>query len=158
MLKNHKSNDGQAILEFAYVLPFIMIVILGVIEFGVLFYDQAVVTNAAREGARSGIVFTKDSIGNYWSEATMQAKVQQAVNDYVQGRLITFGSPTSVTTTATRSGNVHADGIDFYEYAPETIGTLEVTVAYQYDYLAIPNFMGWGDSINLTAESTMRLE
>ena len=158
MMKKHKSNDGQAILEFAYVLPFIMIVILGVIEFGVLFYDQAVVTNAAREGARAGIVFTKDSAGNYWSEETMQAKVQQTVNDYLQGKLITFGSLSSVTTTATRSGHVYADGIDFYEYTPETIGTLDVAVSYQYDYLAIPNFMGWGDTINLSAESTMRLE
>lgn len=159
MFKKFRSNDGQAILEFAYVLPFLMIVVLGVIEFGILFYDQAVITNASREGARAGIAFQKDSSGNYWSEAEMQAKVEQTVNDYLQGRLVTFGPIGSITTTATRSGNVYADGIDYYEYTPATIGKLEVAVAYQHDYLAIPRFLGWGgDTIDLSAETTMRLE
>jgi len=159
MTRKLKSDDnGQAILEFAYVLPFLMIVVLGVIEFGVLFYDQAVVTSATREGARAGIVFQKDSAGNYWSEAEMQAKVQQTVNDYLQGRLISFGPATSVTTTATRGGNVYADGVDYYEYAPGNIGKLEVAVAYQHEYLAIPNFIGFGDTVNLAAETIMRLE
>lgn len=158
MVRKHSSNEGQAMIEFAYVLPFLMIVVLGIIEFGVLFYDQAVVTSASREGARAGIVLQKDSNGYYWSEEAMQAKVQQTVNDYLQGRLISFGSASSITTTATRSGNVYADGIDYYEYAPGNIGKLDVAVAYQHNYLAIPNFMGWGDTINLSGETTMRLE
>lgn len=158
MTRKHKSENGQAIIEFAYVLPFLIIIVLGIIEFGVLFYDQAVVTSASREGARAGIVFNRDSLGNYWSEEAMEAKVQQAVNDYLQARLISFGSTPVVTTTATRSGNIYQDGIDFYEYAPENIGKLEVDVAYQHEYLSMPNFMGWGDSINLSAQTTMRLE
>lgn len=158
MIGKLRSDDGQAVLEFAYILPLVMIVVLGIIEFGVLFYDQAVVTNASREGARAGIVFQKDSAGNYWSAADMQAKVQQTVNDYLQGRLITFGPLGSVTATATRSGNVYADGINYYEYNPGAIGTLEVAVAYQHDYLTIPKLMGWGDTIGLSATTTMRLE
>jgi len=158
MFRKLRSKDGQAVLEFAYVLPFVMIIVLGIIEFGILFYDQAVVTGASREGARVGIVFQKDSEGNYWSEAEMLAAVQQTVNDYLQGRLISFGSIDSVETTATRSGNVYTGGIDYYEYNPGSIGTLEVAVAYQHDYLAVPDFLGWGDSIDISARTTMRLE
>lgn len=158
MTKKHKPDNGQAILEFAYVLPFLMIVVLGVIEFGVLFYDQAVVTNASREGARVGIVFQKDTEGNYWSEDAMEAEVQQAVQDYLQGRLISFGSSPAISTTATRSGNVSSEGIDYYDTAPGNIGKLEVAVDYQHEYLAIPSFLGWGDSINLDAQTIMRLE
>ena len=55
------SNRGQAIIEFAFVLPLLCIMILGIIEFGVLFYDKAVVTNASREGARAAIAFQTDA-------------------------------------------------------------------------------------------------
>lgn len=158
MIRKPRSDDGQAILEFAYVLPFLLIVVLGVIEFGVLFYDQAVITSASREGARAGIVCHKDHYGNYWSLDEMQAKVQETVNEYLQGRLITFGPAGTVTTTATRSGAIHSDGIDYYEYTPESIGTLDVAVNYQHTYLAVPDFFGWGDSLNLSASTTMRLE
>jgi Flp pilus assembly protein TadG len=158
MVKKPRSDNGQAVLEFAYVLPFLMIVVLGIIEFGVLFYDQAVITSASREGARVGIVCQKDIYGNYWSEAEMKAKVRQTVNDYLQGRLITFGQLNPVAITATRSGNIHTDGINYYEYTPESIGTLEVAVNYQHTYLAVPSFFGWGDTLNLSAATTMRLE
>jgi Flp pilus assembly protein TadG len=39
MIRKLKSNKGQAVLEFAYVLPFLMIVVLGIIEFGAHFLD-----------------------------------------------------------------------------------------------------------------------
>ena len=78
------SNKGQAIVELAYVLPLLVAIVLGIIEFGVLFYDQAVLTNAAREGARVGMAFQTDSGGDYWSEAEMQTDVQRAVNNYLR--------------------------------------------------------------------------
>lgn len=50
-------QSGAAIVEFAIVLPVLLIFIFGIIEFGFLLYDQAVITNASREGARSGVVY-----------------------------------------------------------------------------------------------------
>lgn len=157
MVPNLKSNKGQAIVEFAFVLPLMVIIVLGIIEFGVLFYNQAVVTNASREGARAGMTYITDGVG-YWSEAQMQAKVQQTVSDYLQGRLFTFGPLGSIAITATRSGNIYPDGIDYYDYDPAVIGTVNVVVDYQHTYLSIPSFAGWGNTINISAGATMRLE
>jgi Flp pilus assembly protein TadG len=150
------SNRGQSIIEFAYVLPLMVIIALGIIEFGVLFYDQAVVTNASREGARAGMTFETDGGGNYWSETEMQAKVEQTVNDYLQGRLVSFGPLGTITILSTRTNQ--SPEYDYDAYLDETEGRVEVVVAYQHTYLAIPNFFGWGDTINLSATTTMRLE
>lgn len=43
---------GAAAVEMAIVLPFLLLVIGGLIDFGRLFYTQIVLSNAAREGAR----------------------------------------------------------------------------------------------------------
>ena len=158
MTRKFRSNRGNAIMEFAFVLPFMVIVVLGIIEFGVLFYNQAAVTNASREGARAGMTFETDGGGNYWSEAQMQTEVQQKVNDYLQANLLTFGPLGTITTTSTRKGSVGVDGINYYDYAPNAIGKVDVTVAYQHAYLTIPDFFGWGNTINLSAGTTMGLE
>lgn len=150
------SCKGQAIIEFAYVLPLLVTISLGIIEFGVLFFDQAVVTNASREGARAGMAFQTDGEGNYWSEAAMQAKVQQTVDDYLQGRLITFSQSSMIVTTATRAGS--SPEYDFDAYLDGTEGKVRVLVKYRHTYLAIPRFFGWGGTIDLSAATTMRLE
>ncbi len=42
---------GQAVLEMVLILPILLLLIVGALEFGRLFYAKIVVTNAAREGA-----------------------------------------------------------------------------------------------------------
>ncbi|PTL71599.1 pilus assembly protein TadE [Rathayibacter caricis DSM 15933] len=46
-------DKGAVALEFALVLPILMVVLVGIIEFSLLFTAQTTITNAAREGARS---------------------------------------------------------------------------------------------------------
>ena len=46
---------GAAAVELAIILPFLVVLVFGMIEFGIMFYDKAVLTNASREGARAGI-------------------------------------------------------------------------------------------------------
>ena len=48
------SLPGQSLVEFALVLPVILFLMVVLIELGVIFYVQTVVTNAAWEGARAG--------------------------------------------------------------------------------------------------------
>ncbi len=53
-----KLASGQELIEFALVLPLLLLVLLGIIEFGLLFQQYEVVTNAAREGARIAVLPT----------------------------------------------------------------------------------------------------
>ncbi|MDV3429335.1 MAG: pilus assembly protein [Bacillota bacterium] len=60
-LKNN--TKGQSLVEFALILPVLILIILGIIEFGWLLNGQITLTNAAREGARTSVVC--DSVTAY---------------------------------------------------------------------------------------------
>jgi Flp pilus assembly protein TadG len=48
--------NGQALVEFALVFPLILLLLLGVLDFGRYIFADNEVTNAAREGIRTAIV------------------------------------------------------------------------------------------------------
>jgi Flp pilus assembly protein TadG len=51
-----KQERGQAMVEFALVLPLLCVVLLGVIQFGIAFNNYLTLTDAVRVGARQGAV------------------------------------------------------------------------------------------------------
>jgi len=51
--KHLKNNRGQAMVEFALVLPVLLLLIIGSMEFGLVINQYMVLAEAAREGARS---------------------------------------------------------------------------------------------------------
>lgn len=51
-LLSRRVQEGVAAIEFAFVLPVLLLLLFGIINFGLLMYDLSVVTNAVREGAR----------------------------------------------------------------------------------------------------------
>lgn len=51
--KRVKSEQGQAMVEFALVLPLLLAILCGIIDFGWLFYNQLNVDDASRIAARS---------------------------------------------------------------------------------------------------------
>jgi Flp pilus assembly protein TadG len=51
-----KDQKGQTMVEFALVLPVLLMLILGVIQFGIAFNNYLAVTDAVRAGARKGSV------------------------------------------------------------------------------------------------------
>jgi Flp pilus assembly protein TadG len=51
-----RNEDGQAIVEFALVLPLLMGLLLGIVQFGIIFNNYETITDAARVGARQAIV------------------------------------------------------------------------------------------------------
>ncbi|MGD2148822.1 MAG: pilus assembly protein [Anaerolineae bacterium] len=55
---------GQELLEYALVLPLLLLLIFGIVDFGLAFFAYNSVANAAREGARAGVVpsATEDDI------------------------------------------------------------------------------------------------
>ncbi|MBO8128021.1 MAG: pilus assembly protein [Peptococcaceae bacterium] len=75
MVKHLKENRGQAIVEFALVLPFLLTLLLGIIEFGWLFNSWLTITSSAREGARVAAVNIDVS----------NDSVQMAVKRHVEG-------------------------------------------------------------------------
>jgi Flp pilus assembly protein TadG len=46
-----RRTDGQALVEFALVLPLLLVVVLGIVEIGYALLDQHVVTKLTREGS-----------------------------------------------------------------------------------------------------------
>lgn len=50
-----RHEHGASIVEFAIVLPLLLLLIGGMIDFGRLFYTEVMITNAAREGARAAM-------------------------------------------------------------------------------------------------------
>ncbi|HSN94298.1 MAG TPA: TadE family protein [Anaerolineaceae bacterium] len=49
--RKHGKLQGQSLVEMALLLPMLLVLVIGAIEFGRLFYTKIVITNAAREGA-----------------------------------------------------------------------------------------------------------
>ena len=127
-------------MEFALLLPVLLLFLFGIVEFSVLFYDKAMITNASREGARFGITYDFASDG----EHPTGPEIEQVVSDYCGSMLISFSDDSAVTTVVTNAGG--ATGTD-----------LTVNVQYDYDWLILPNFASVLD-LNLSAQTVMRLE
>lgn len=139
-------------IEFALVLPVLLIVLLGTVEFSLLLYDKAVITNASREGAREAIVFDDPrlhEVNIHPDRPADRASITLVVQDYCQDHLITFGGGAPA---------VDAEP-DECPAGTSTGDTITVTVDYQYDFLVVPNFLrGLVGQINLSAETVMRCE
>jgi len=56
-----RDRQGQALVELALVLPLLIILIMGTMEFGRIFHSYLLITNASREGARAGVVNKTDA-------------------------------------------------------------------------------------------------
>lgn len=61
LAKLRKSESGQSLVEFALVLPIILLLSLGVLEYGWMLNAKITVTAAAREGARAAAILGKDA-------------------------------------------------------------------------------------------------
>lgn len=137
-LRKINNQNGAALVEFAIVLPLLLMLIFGMIEFSVLLYDKAMITNASREGARAGIVYS-------FPTPVTTAEITQTVNNYLQTHLISLGGASAPTITA---GQCTGTGTP-----------LTVTVTYPYNFLVLPNLAtSVPGSITLNAQTIMRCE
>lgn len=145
-----KCNKGTAAVEFALVLPLLVLLVFGIIEISVLLYDRVVLTNAVREGARAGIVYETDVTGQ--NNRRSDDVIRSVVNDYCRDRLITFGS-------SSESPNI-PDPEDFVQTINgEDVNFLRVVVGYHYEFLVLPNFItNLIGGIDLRAETVMMTE
>jgi len=56
-----RNRRGQALVELALVLPLLVILIMGTMEFGRIFHSYLLIANASREGARAGVINKTDA-------------------------------------------------------------------------------------------------
>jgi Flp pilus assembly protein TadG len=136
-----KLASGQELIEFALVLPLLLLVLLGIIEFGLLFQQYEVVTNAAREGARIAVLPTYT-----------KADALTRINQYLTAARLDPGLATS------NVGNPVANPI-----GGNCMFTVKVDVSYPHGILfvgGIASYFGgvFPGTVNLTATSTMRTE
>ena len=66
----NRKPRGQSLVEFALLLPFLLVLIISALEFGRLFYTKIVITNAAREGANYYVA----NPSKYGDEATLRSQ------------------------------------------------------------------------------------
>lgn len=59
--KKNSGKKGQALVETALVLPVIILILMGIIEFGMMFNNYLMVSNLSREAARSAATGATDS-------------------------------------------------------------------------------------------------
>ena len=96
-----KKSKGQAIVEMAFILPILLLILMGIIEFGRIFNTYLLLTNASREGARVASVGGMDSdvinsIGNV--TPTLNQTSLKITIDPLEGAR-SRGLPVTVTTT-----------------------------------------------------------
>lgn len=59
--QSKKRHQGQGLVEFALILPLLLLLVLGIVEFSYIFITYTSMFNAAREGTRYGVVHPKDT-------------------------------------------------------------------------------------------------
>src|SRR5260370_41831929 len=84
-----RDEGGVAALEFVLMLPFLMLVLFGIIDVSMILCDKAVITNASREAARAGVVLG--------SQPLSSAQIQKVALIYTQNNLVTGGTPTAAS-------------------------------------------------------------
>jgi len=58
-----KSEKGASAVEFALILPILIILVFGIVQFGIAYNNYIALTHAAREGARLAAVNMDEILG-----------------------------------------------------------------------------------------------
>jgi Flp pilus assembly protein TadG len=137
---------GQSLVEFALVLIPLLLLILGVVQFGLIFNSYVTMTNAAREGARTGTIYVYDrTLSKAQNDAARNAAIR--VQLLASMNLLSKTSPQFAGgSTWTQSGTTFTNGDMRITYAlpagvtdsdARTGQTITVRATYHQD-LIIP--------------------
>jgi len=150
------NQDGATVVEFAIIVPILLLLIFGIIEFSLLLFNQHIITNSSREGARAGIVARENRF-----TAGDSVNVINTVNDWIVNHLITFGGTGNpvIEVQILGPGNTFAqfDTIDETNRQTAYRNPLKVRVSYEYHFLFLSAFRVV-DKVNLLAETEMLME
>ncbi len=127
----NRKNKGQSLVETALLLPVILLLLTGIIDFGLLFNNYLVVSNASREGGRAAAIGSTD------------AQVRAVVNNDTASL-----DPANLTVTITPSESTGRRSGD----------AVTVTVQYRYSMITPVIAAIVPGPINLNTSTTMRCE
>lgn len=128
------NQRGSAVLEMALILPLLLMLLFGIIEFSRVLSVKQVITNAAREGARAGAVDLNDS--------GALSKAQTVSGNYLTSCGIELAN-TIISPSFVQAGGSSA---------------LQVVIDYQYDSLLTTWIPGIPASFTLESAAIMRRE
>jgi Flp pilus assembly protein TadG len=130
--RSRRLRRGASLVEFAFVFPVLLTLILGMVEMARLGLVLQLLTSAAREGCRVAVVYGRT-----------QADVQARVNSILHGSGINVGTVNPTPST--------------WETAPVGMPiTVRLSVPYrQVTWLPVPKFLG---NLNVTATATLSSE
>lgn len=136
------AESGAELIELAIALPLLLLVTAGIVDLGILFQHYEVVTNAAREGARVGVLadFTTTD-------------VQNRVTQYLAASGLTASAPAPTVTYST---------VPIIAGGP-SISVVKVVVQYPHEFVFLgpaAKLVGGSSLANITlaASATMRRE
>ncbi len=139
-LPKSKRRAGAELVELALILPVLLLILVGIIDFAFFFQRYEIVTNAAREGARVGVI-----TGYATTDAEARALAYLDAAGLTDSRRAAVATP----TTLTLPGSV-------------TVSAIQVQVTYPHDFLLLAPisalFGGSFGSKNLVGTATMRTE
>jgi len=103
-------DRGQSLVEFALVLMPMFLLILGIVQFGLIFNSYVTMTNAAREGARTGTIYIYDqNLSKSQNDTARNNAIKTALTDSMN--LLSKTSPQFTTgLTWTSSGTTFTNG------------------------------------------------
>lgn len=125
-------------VETVIVLPVLLMILFAVVEFSLAFSRWQVLTNAAREGARTAVVFRRSCVA-----ADVESAVRQRVKDYAAPIGITLADSDITVSGICGGANSKAS----------------VTVSSPYQFQVLSAFApSLSPSINTVGSSVMRNE
>ncbi len=143
------ADGGAAAVEMALVLPFLMVTLMGIIEFGRVLYSHQVITNAAREASRAS--------------ATDFEPYTDAANRLLGPAGIP--SPTASCSTSPSIGYTSiCETIVTISVGTTTAQAHQVTISYNIAYMTplgallemVAGNEGWGEGITIPSTAVMR--
>lgn len=143
ILFSRKSERGQDLVEFALLLPVLLLLILGALDLGRMFFASISITNAAREGARYGGLHRDDISFTVVTCAAPPSNIAQAACREGQNSLIDMTKMT-VTPSCPDAGGC----------AP--YNRVVITVTYEFDLLLGALFNADGLQLTRTAEMMLQ--
>jgi len=144
MRRRIKSERGAALLEAAITIPMLLLVSVGIFEFGRAYQTWQILTNAAREGARIAVL--PDS-----SNGDINTRVTQYTTD---GQL---SAANRATIGVNRSAVIDVNG--------RSVSASDVTIDYPFSFIVlqpvarlIAPTTSLGGAVVMHAEAVMRNE